>query len=158
MQLLAPSRASVALRRWCGCLVECLVSFCVSDVVGDSIVYSQKTRRAMREKSGFRDGAQGFHPDPTPQTACSVFGPAPRVFIRIPDPTPLDIQASRLDSSHGLAAALLTWVKFLPGSRTCRRPLPPVSAASGSETLPAGTLRVLSNLSPCGNQVLGDHT
>ena len=33
--------------------------------------------------TGFWDGARGFHADPTPQTACSVIGTAPRVFVRI---------------------------------------------------------------------------
>ena len=33
--------------------------------------------------AGFWDGAPGFLADPTPQTACSVLGTAPRVFVRV---------------------------------------------------------------------------
>ena len=32
--------------------------------------------------TGLWDGARGFPADPTPQTACSVIGTAPRVFVR----------------------------------------------------------------------------
>ena len=40
------------------------------------------SRRQMR-LAGSWVGARGFPADPTPQTACSVIGPAPRVFVRI---------------------------------------------------------------------------
>ena len=70
--------------------------FCASDVVGDwkqwccdSRVGSDPLpepdgvgRTARPLSAGLWDGARGFPPDPTPQTACSVIGTAPRVFVR----------------------------------------------------------------------------
>ena len=65
----------------------------------------------MREKSGFLDGARGFHADPTPQTACSVFGTAPGVFMRIHT-------SNRIMSLASLGSlslhALATWAQGTP--------------------------------------------
>ena len=53
--------------------------------------------------SGHWDGARGFHADPTPQTACSVLGTAPGVFVRMPTPNRIDcsIGPSRTSSRSG---------------------------------------------------------
>ena len=46
-------------------------------------VTENSCRRGVRKGTGYWVGARGFPADPTPQTACSVIGRAPRVFVRI---------------------------------------------------------------------------
>ena len=55
--------------------------FCAYDVVGENSENSC-SRKQLRW-AGFWVGARGFPADPTPQTACSVIGTAPRVFVRM---------------------------------------------------------------------------
>ena len=59
--------------------------FCVSDVVGDSVVGSLKTVcRARRDVLGLWVGARGFHADPTPQTAHLARGSSSPPVLRFP--------------------------------------------------------------------------
>ena len=56
--------------------------------------------------TGHWDGARGFHADPSPQTACSVLGTAPRVFVRMPTPNRIDCEhrpIAGLDVVHAAA-------------------------------------------------------
>ena len=65
--------------------------FCASDIVGELETVGVATAKsgptpsqnpmgsdARSLRTGYWDGARGFPADPTPQTACSVIGTAPR--------------------------------------------------------------------------------
>ena len=55
--------------------------FCASDVVGENSENS--CGRKQSRCAGSWVDTRAFHADPTPQTACSVIGTAPRVFVRM---------------------------------------------------------------------------
>ena len=72
--------------------------------------------RASREVPGFRDGAQGFHADPTPQTACSVIGTGPGVSMQTHPKLPGGPQANLVAHPRAPLSASCAWPSSWPSA------------------------------------------